>query len=61
MKKVEILTDSKLKDSELKRLYIMDSTTMYLFKTILEGFGQIKGKAGSKHIRSSKPAKVYPA
>jgi hypothetical protein len=34
------LTDSRLSDADLKRLYIMDSTTISLFKDILKGVGR---------------------
>jgi len=34
------LTDSRLTDSDMKRLYIMDSTTITLFKDILRGVGR---------------------
>lgn len=46
------LTDSRLSDSDMKRLYIMDSTTITLFKDILKGVGrnplQGKKKGGIK-------------
>jgi hypothetical protein len=41
------LTDSRLSDSDLKRLYIMDSTTISLFKDILRGVGR-NPKEGKK-------------
>ena len=41
------LADSRLSDADLKRLYIMDSTTMTLFKDILKGVGR-KPKEGKK-------------
>jgi hypothetical protein len=34
------LADSRLNDKELKRLYIMDSSTISLFKDILKGVGR---------------------
>jgi hypothetical protein len=34
------LTDSRLSDTDLKRLYIMDSTTISLFNDILKGVGR---------------------
>jgi len=34
------LTDSSLSDEDMKRLYIMDSTTITLFKDILKGVGR---------------------
>src|SRR5699024_7704103 len=34
------LADSRLNKGELKRLYIMDSTTISLFKAILKGTGR---------------------
>jgi hypothetical protein len=34
------LADSRLSDADLKRLYIMDSTTITLFKDILKGVGR---------------------
>ena len=34
------LADSRLNDKELKRLYIMDSSTISLFKDILRGVGR---------------------
>jgi len=34
------LPDSRLSDSDMKRLYIMDSTTITLFKDILKGNGR---------------------
>ena len=48
----ESLTDSRLSDVDMKRLYIMDSTTITLFKDILKGVGrnpaQGKKKGGIK-------------
>jgi len=41
------LTDSRLSDAALRRLYIMDSTTISLFKDILRGVGR-KPKEGKK-------------
>lgn len=41
------LADSRLNDKELKRLYIMDSTTISLFKDILKGVGR-NPKEGKK-------------
>lgn len=41
------LADSRLTNSELKRLYIMDSTTITLFKDILKGVGR-NPKGGKK-------------
>lgn len=37
---VSDLADSRLSDADLKRLYIMDSTTISLFKDILKGVGR---------------------
>jgi len=34
------LTDSRLTDADMKRLYIMDSSTLSLFKAILKGVGR---------------------
>ena len=34
------LTDSRLSDADMKRLYIMDSTTISLFKEVLKGVGR---------------------
>lgn len=34
------LTNSRLSDADLKRLYIMDSSTLSLFKDILKGVGR---------------------
>jgi hypothetical protein len=34
------LTDSRLSDADMKKLYIMDSTTITLFKDILKGVGR---------------------
>lgn len=46
------LADSRLSDADMKRLYIMDSTTITLFKDILKGVGrnplQGKKKGGIK-------------
>jgi hypothetical protein len=46
------LADSRLSDTDMKRLYIMDSTTITLFKDILKGVGrnpqQGKKKGGIK-------------
>lgn len=39
-KHVSGLSDSRLSDADLKRLYIMDSTTVSLFKAILKGVGR---------------------
>ena len=48
----EHLADSRLSDVDMKRLYIMDSTTITLFKDILKGVGrnplQGKKKGGIK-------------
>lgn len=41
------LADSRLTDADLKRLYIMDSTTITLFKDILKGVGR-NPKEGKK-------------
>jgi len=41
------LADSRLSDADLKRLYIMDSTTFSLFKDILRGVGR-NPKEGKK-------------
>jgi hypothetical protein len=35
-----VLADSRLSDADLRRLYIMDSTTISLFKDILKGVGR---------------------
>ena len=43
----QFLTDSRLSDAEMKRLYIMDSTTISLFKDILRGVGR-NPKEGKK-------------
>ncbi|GAO27909.1 IS4 family transposase [Geofilum rubicundum] len=43
----KVLTDSRLTDEELKRLYVMDSTTITLFKDILKGVGR-NPKEGKK-------------
>lgn len=42
------LTDSRLNDNELKRLYIMDSSTISLFKDILKGVGRHPGNGKKK-------------
>src|SRR5690606_26942400 len=51
-KHARFLTDSRLSDSDMKRLYIMDSTTISLFKEILKGVGRLpkegKRKGGIK-------------
>lgn len=39
-KYVSSLADSRLSDADLRRLYIMDSTTISLFKDILRGVGR---------------------
>jgi hypothetical protein len=41
-----LLADSQLSDTDMKRLYIMDSTTITLFKDILKGVGRnpLEGK-----------------
>jgi len=41
------LADSRLSDADMKRLYIMDSTTISLFKDILKGVGR-NPKEGKK-------------
>ena len=41
------LADSRLNDADLRRLYIMDSTTISLFKDILKGVGR-NPKEGKK-------------
>src|SRR5690554_5801199 len=50
------LADSRLSDADLKRLYIMDSTTISLFKDILKGVGR-----NPRPIQSSRPASTCPA
>ena len=35
-----VLSDSHLSKADMKRLYIMDSTTITLFKEILKGVGR---------------------
>lgn len=42
-----VLADSRLSDADLRRLYIMDSTTISLFKDILKGVGR-NPKEGKK-------------
>jgi hypothetical protein len=44
---VSDLADSRLSDADMKRLYIMDSTTITLFKDILKGVGR-NPKEGKK-------------
>jgi len=44
---VSVLADSRLSDADLRRLYIMDSTTISLFKDILKGVGR-NPKEGKK-------------
>jgi hypothetical protein len=44
---VSSLADSRLSDADMKRLYIMDSTTISLFKDILQGVGR-NPKEGKK-------------
>ena len=39
-KNARFLADSRLSDADMKRLYIMDSTTIGLFKDILRGVGR---------------------
>lgn len=46
-KHVSDLADSRLSDSDMRRLYIMDSTTISLFKDILKGVGR-NPKEGKK-------------
>lgn len=46
-KHASFLADSRLSDVEIKRLYIMDSTTISLFKDILRGVGR-NPKEGKK-------------
>lgn len=43
----QLLADSRLSDADMKRLYIMDSTTISLFKDILRGVGR-NPKEGKK-------------
>jgi hypothetical protein len=58
------LTDSRLSDTDMKRLYIMDSTTITLFKDILKGVGrkplQGKKKGGIKAHTIIKASKNVP-
>jgi len=44
---VSALADSRLSDADMRRLYIMDSTTITLFKDILKGVGR-NPKEGKK-------------
>ncbi|MDD2965251.1 MAG: hypothetical protein PHU33_14985 [Bacteroidales bacterium] len=46
-KHARTLADSRLSDGDMKRLYIMDSTTISLFKDILRGVGR-NPKEGKK-------------
>src|SRR5690554_192760 len=46
-KHARFLVDSRLSDEDMKRLYIMDSTTITLFKDILRGVGR-NPKEGKK-------------
>lgn len=46
-KNAHSLADSRLSDADMKRLYIMDSTTISLFKDILRGVGR-NPKEGKK-------------
>jgi len=46
-KHAPFLADSRLSDADMKRLYIMDSTTISLFKDILRGVGR-NPKEGKK-------------
>jgi hypothetical protein len=46
-KHARFLADSRLSDADLRRLYIMDSTTISLFKDILRGVGR-NSKEGKK-------------
>ena len=46
-KHVSSLADSRLSDADMRRLYIMDSTTITLFKDILRGVGR-NPKEGKK-------------
>lgn len=46
-KHARFLTDSRLRDADLQRLYIMDSSTLSLFKNILKGVGR-NPKEGKK-------------
>lgn len=58
------LADSRLKEKELKRLYIMDSSTISLFKDILKGAGRNpkngKKKGGIKAHTLIKAAENVP-
>lgn len=58
------LADSRLKEKELKRLYIMDSSTIPLFKDILKGVGRNpkngKKKGGIKAHTLIKAAENVP-
>ncbi len=42
------LADSRLVDADLKRLYIMDSTTVTLFKDIFKGVGRNPKQGGTQ-------------
>jgi hypothetical protein len=42
------LSDSRLKEIDIKRLYAMDSTTITLFKDILKGCGRLPGEGKKK-------------
>ena len=46
-----ILADSRLSDADMKRFYIMDSSTISLFKDILRGVGR-NPKEGKKKKRN---------
>lgn len=64
-KHARTLADSRLSDGDIKRLYIMDSTTISLFKDILRGVGR-NPKAGKKKgalrpTPSLKPARLFLA
>jgi hypothetical protein len=47
-KHCDILSDSRLKKLDIKRLYAMDSTTITLFKDILKGCGRLPREGRKK-------------
>lgn len=52
------LTNSRLSDADLKRLYIMDSSTLSLFKDILKGVGRNPKEVRKKLAWGKKRKKV---
>lgn len=59
MRKIQILTDNRVSETDMKRLNFMDSSTIKLCKDILKGFGYNQKEMGEKE-NGINPVKLSP-